>query len=270
MEKNIYKIEKELFITSDEEIQEGDYGFDEVHKCVVKITKELINNYLYKKIILTTDQDLISKTCIHNFVNIINDGFECTKCKKHVLRSKITVSDTIKGVQAIDDEFLEWFIKNPGCEEVGIVVDKKLSSKSIYDAVEGDLVYSHHGYGGIINSLSKDVRVGIGNYIETAITSETGWETLDINNYKIYDKCYKIIIPKEEPKQETTLEEVAANLADPNLCKTDNWIAGAKWQQERMYSEEEVLKLLQKARYSNFNSLATEDWFKRFRKNKIT
>jgi hypothetical protein len=37
-----------------------------------------------------------------------------------------------------------------------------------------------------------------------------------------------------------TIEEAAANLADPNICKTDNWIAGAKWQQERMYSEEEV------------------------------
>ena len=35
-----------------------------------------------------------------------------------------------------------------------------------------------------------------------------------------------------------TIEEVAANLADPNLCKTDNWIAGAKWQAERMYSDE--------------------------------
>ena len=42
-------------------------------------------------------------------------------------------------------------------------------------------------------------------------------------------------------KQET-LEEVAANLADPNICKTDNWIAGAKWQQERMYSEEDMRK----------------------------
>ena len=31
-----------------------------------------------------------------------------------------------------------------------------------------------------------------------------------------------------------TLEEAAANLADPNICKTDNWIAGAKWQLENM------------------------------------
>jgi O-methyltransferase involved in polyketide biosynthesis len=43
----------------------------------------------------------------------------------------------------------------------------------------------------------------------------------------------------ERLKQET-LEEAAANLADPNLCKTDNWIAGAKWQAERMYSEEDL------------------------------
>jgi hypothetical protein len=38
-----------------------------------------------------------------------------------------------------------------------------------------------------------------------------------------------------------TLEEAAANLADPNTCKTDNWIAGATYQAERMYSEEDIL-----------------------------
>ena len=115
------------------------------------------------------------------------------------------------GVQSIPDEFLEWFVNNSSCEEIKVITDKKLSSKSIYDAVEGDLVYSlhgHHGHGGIINSLSEDVRVGIDNYVETAITSETGWETLDINNYKIYDKCYEIIIPKEEPKQGSMSETI--------------------------------------------------------------
>ena len=34
--------------------------------------------------------------------------------------------------------------------------------------------------------------------------------------------------------KEETLKEAAANLADPNLCKTDNWIAGAKWMEEQM------------------------------------
>ena len=55
------------------------------------------------------------------------------------------------------------------------------------------------------------------------------------------------------PDEEETLEEVAANLADPNLCKTDNLIAGAKWQQERMYSEEDLRKAFNCAR--EFNSL---------------
>jgi len=49
-------------------------------------------------------------------------------------------------------------------------------------------------------------------------------------------------------KMKETLEEAAANLADPNICKTDNWIAGAKWQAERMYSEEEVKAIVNKVR----------------------
>ena len=35
-------------------------------------------------------------------------------------------------------------------------------------------------------------------------------------------------------KEQETLEEVAANLTDPNICKTDNWIAGARWMEEQM------------------------------------
>lgn len=64
-------------------------------------------------------------------------------------------------------------------------------------------------------------------------------------------------------KQET-LEEAAANLADPNLCKTDNWIAGAKWQQERMYSEEEVKRILMKT--GNYTKISLDVWFEQFKK----
>ena len=60
-----------------------------------------------------------------------------------------------------------------------------------------------------------------------------------------------------ENKQET-LEEVAERLYPDNGFEDDlycdegkifreSWLAGAKWQQERMYSEEEVILLLQKA-----------------------
>jgi hypothetical protein len=36
------------------------------------------------------------------------------------------------------------------------------------------------------------------------------------------------------------IEQAAGNLADPNICKTDNWIAGARWMADRMYSEDEL------------------------------
>ena len=83
-----------IYITSDEEIKKGDwvlgdYPDNPICKVIAKYGQEFtaqslngdkygLAEYDSKKIILTTDQDLI------------NDG-----------------------VQAIDDEFLGWFVKNP-------------------------------------------------------------------------------------------------------------------------------------------------------------
>ena len=46
-----------------------------------------------------------------------------------------------------------------------------------------------------------------------------------------------VIITTTKPLNQNRMkeiEEAAANLADPNLCKTDNWIAGAKWMLEKL------------------------------------
>ena len=80
-----------IYITSDEEIKDGDWVLFENTNNIRKSVDSTfgVNNiriYADKKvfkIILTTDQDLIKD-----------------------------------GVQAIDDEFLEWFVNNPSCEEV--------------------------------------------------------------------------------------------------------------------------------------------------------
>jgi hypothetical protein len=80
-----------IYITDDSEIKVGDW-------CLVLSSKKeyLIEKYSFhsdciiaKKIILTTDPDLIAD-----------------------------------GVQSIDDEFLEWFVKNPICESVVVVNDE--------------------------------------------------------------------------------------------------------------------------------------------------
>jgi hypothetical protein len=220
------KNQMHIYITSDEDIKEDDWYasfiLDEDTKwkttkldCVVKADLNKTNEYLVepfskycKKIILTTDQDLIKD-----------------------------------GVQAIDDGFLEWFVENPSCESVEV---KPL--------------------------LSNNGRVFYG---------------------------YKIIIPQEEPKQET-LEEAAEfnfekQVSNPYSTGTAAYTAyekgfelGAKWQQEkmglmeielnhiktllascekalenrdkkaeRMYSEEEVINLLETQRGNSYVAVLT-------------
>jgi hypothetical protein len=102
-----------IYITSDEEIKEDDWClFNQLE--IVKCTYSKNGEYLFssplksssnhhfsyfKKIILTTDPELIKD-----------------------------------GVQAIDDEFLEWFIKNPNCEEIEVIPLRK--SSGYYDEKE--------------------------------------------------------------------------------------------------------------------------------------
>ena len=77
-----------ILITNDEEIKEGDFYLycNQVTKRFRKNPRAEYPYPNYQKIILTTDQDLIKD-----------------------------------GVQAIDDEFLEWFVENPSCEEVEVI-----------------------------------------------------------------------------------------------------------------------------------------------------
>jgi hypothetical protein len=86
----------------------------------------------WRKIILTTDQELIKD-----------------------------------GVQAIDDEFLEWFVKNPSCEFVEVEQEKSI------------------GYA--------------------------------VDRQRIFYGKYKIIIPKEEPKQEKLEEYIFKIPFDYNI-----------------------------------------------------
>jgi len=77
-----------IYITSEEEIKVGDWIYNEEREPSVMRCIDKGSLRGWRKIILTTDQDLIKD-----------------------------------GVQVIDDEFLEWFVKNPSCEWVEIIDD---------------------------------------------------------------------------------------------------------------------------------------------------
>jgi hypothetical protein len=208
---------KHIYITSDEEINEGDYFlYDETTVRYKTNGTEyhggdlchISGNRRYpvsksKKIILTTDQDLIKD-----------------------------------GVQAIDDEFLEWFVKNPSCEFVE--VQKWFDG---LDFLEYKIIIPKE-------ETKQKLPIVNGSYGCTIETEKQ--ETLEevAENYKI-----KTIKSGRSHRVEYTKQ-----------IKLD-FIAGAKWQQQQdknKYSEED----LEVAYFEGREGLYSfNDWFKQF-KNK--
>ena len=165
-----------------------------------------------KKIILTTDQDLI------------NDG-----------------------IQAIDDEFLEWFVKNPSCEEVKV-----------------------EDYGNLYNF----------RYLILIPKEEPKQATTGKQFYESADKV--ITIKKQETLEEIAKSEAFEFKVDYKPFETDldyreyaeygfekGFIAGVKLQAERRYSEEEVLQLLTNRSFDlkiKKDTRTTKEWFEQFKK----
>ena len=84
-----HMMNQNIYITNDEEIKDGDWFLEKGLRISI-FPNYLTDTNECKKIILTTDQDLING-----------------------------------GVQSIDDDFLEWFVKNPNCEEVEVERDSR-------------------------------------------------------------------------------------------------------------------------------------------------
>ena len=81
-----WKHKRHIYITNSEEIKDEEWGYNIEYEYIVKYdSKKHDDKFWYKKIILTTDGDLISD-----------------------------------GVQCIDDEFLRWFENNSSCKEVDL------------------------------------------------------------------------------------------------------------------------------------------------------
>jgi hypothetical protein len=82
-----------IYITSDEEIKDGDFIFEADTNCINIADRDYCRNEFDFKIVLTTDGDLIKY-----------------------------------GVQSIDDEFLQWFVNNSSCVEVKIRKNPKVNA----------------------------------------------------------------------------------------------------------------------------------------------
>jgi hypothetical protein len=191
---------RNIYITSDEEIKNGDWClFDRFPKIVSKVTSNMSSSGSAKKITLTTNQDLIDD-----------------------------------GVQAINDEFLEWFCKNPSYEEVETEFFAKFSN-DLYKIIIPKEELKH--------TIVK----------ETCIQCDGTGETTHPQTYNSQRVCNicngkgdwsKKTLVKEEPKQET-LEEAMIQNGYHDKPSDELWREGvefgANWQAERMYSEEDMI-----------------------------
>ena len=221
-----------IYITNSEEIKEGDWCINlnspYEHKELCRIDNQIeLERYAKKlgndckKIILTTDQALIKD-----------------------------------GVQAIDDEFLNWFVNNPTCEEV---------------KVENSSVVKEHIFDG-----SNDGEV-IWEYKIIIPSEEPKQEQCDCKRaYKetlsgIYGLCWD----EEYPTKQKTLEE-ARKYAELSYYgdEVEAFIKGAKWQAERMYSEEDMIEFSKwRIIYEDENpnnvkhsKKLLNEWFEQFKK----
>lgn len=253
---------KNIYITSDEKLPYDSTVFHEgafYHRDVVGeeyiINKDTFypNPNFCKRIILTTDESLFKY-----------------------------------GVQEIPDEFLEWFVENPSCEEVEIYQDKK-----DYGTFQW---YSEYK----IIIPKEDT--------ETSKEEPINCPKCRTSNFK---NCHSIHCPmrKKESKQtvqeyeqqglekyshelestQEALEEAARKwvfeINGNKWSNNDNtagdnygsFITGAKWQQkqdENLYSEEDLREAFRQGEqnisysetYGLDSNLTEQKWFERFKK----
>jgi hypothetical protein len=199
-----------IYITSDEEIKEREWCTDGIY--LIQATPKLVDaqglfdRRDWRKIILTTDQDLIKD-----------------------------------GVQAIDDEFLEFFVKNPSCESV------EVDEYPRFD-------------------------LGKGEYKIIIPKEEPKQETLE--NIKQFEDCIRTL--DEKIARQEALEEASDRAYNCGLFSTKTaFIAGAKWQQEqdkKMYSEEDMKEAFRVGFNVGYNDeespsyLTFEEWIKEYKK----
>ena len=188
-----------IYITNDEEIKEGDYGLDTFHKEIRKFrNKNFVSKY-DKKIILTTDPKLIAD-----------------------------------GVQSIDDEFLQWFIKNSSCEKVEVeLIDTFKKTNEVYvDEITGGNYYE------IIKKYKIIIPKEETKPVWKQIIEDCGGEEAFMEAAGL------------KPKQET-LEELAKNTTKKYINEREKqtayleFINGyqlAKEQDKNKYSEEDMME----------------------------
>jgi hypothetical protein len=203
------------YITSDEEIREGNWCIIEKNKIGKRTNKQTYPNC----------NDGESHLCYYYIINNINESYHLSHCKKIILTTDQDLNKD--GVQAIDDEFLEWFVKNPSCEWVEVKSwIKTYEDGSTFDRMDYEII--------IPKEEPKNICIQTGLPCGMQCLSEEACNSIRLKQKTLEEAVSKVLYNKYpyHPPQ------------DSGYWK-DMFKEGAKWQQQ-VQSEEKIDKILQK------------------------
>ena len=271
-----------IYITSDEEIKEGDWYIT------------TLDNEIYK-----ADRSTII------FMNDANKSPDTTYRNTHFKIILTTDKDLIKdGVQEIDDEFLEWFVENPnrnfvrslkvpyfdesshsyvliipkeedfelvsiGEETVKLTIQmmqdkEEIKQETIEQAAERLYPTTINSFTDSGFDMSETERLIFINGAKWQQEQEQNNENSWFNEYqKVEDYIIKRIGDKfleATPEKYNTASEATIALLENN------------WQSERMYSEEEVHEIIlsyQNNVENSPNHITYDEWFEQYKKNQL-
>jgi hypothetical protein len=220
-------VTQNIYITNDEEIKDGDWAYHKIFG-VGKIT-HIHGEYSFVSIKRNSTDGTITTPWRRNIPDI----------KKIILT---TDQDLIKdSVQTIDDEFLEWFVKNPSCESVEVIYEPK----NFLDTKQG------WEYEIIIPKEEPKltnvcIKCGVDLYYADNFACQE--HPKNCKGIHLSEETLKERALKEEPKQETLEEAFERNAQYLDDFENKNTYEygfrdGAKWQQEQdknKYSEEDL------------------------------
>jgi hypothetical protein len=273
-EKSIDIKNQNMYITSDEEPKHLDY-------YITKIKDSNGERYIVGQRLDTNDSDY-------------------SNCKKIILT---TDQDLIKdGVQEIDDDFLEWFVKNPSCEFVEIENNWEFLGDDYRRGGERTLVYKiiipkqdplnlEKLEAKLDDALSKETTKSLTDWLDSKRDKQelNFYEKLkeyfentprekvleDWNKSAHLDNVGPTIDEFIENSNEERLKEAAINCWaegawDNRDDFTDGFVEGAKWKDEKMFTYDELRRIAYNAYCLGQLEEPTENkynlWIQQFKK----
>ena len=206
--------------------------------------QELVEN---RSIYITSSEEIkegVNQWYLDKFLNKpMNSGGAQYGEKQNIIILTTDPTLIADGVQSIDDEFLEWFVKNPTCEFVEVnkkLVEFPLTFKMMYKII-------------IPQEEPKQEFLLFDKERANTITSEGQKTVRELQN----------------TIQQETLEEAAENYSKGWGENDDekSFISGGKWMEKRMFSKEEVRQIAEWSfhfyKTNEFDdSELEEEWYK--------